>query len=730
MGNSTFCDHCGLPVPGATFEKSAIAESDLVPCYCCFGCRFAAELGRTQGPHGVAGNAMFRLALSVFLSLNVMIFTVLLWTQDVYGDAATGTVSALGMWDVARYLCMLFSLPVLYLLGLPVATEAWIALRRGVLSTDLLLIVGTLAAYLYSIVSTVRGAGAVYFEVGCVVLVLVTLGRWLEAHGKQRTAAVLESLEKLLPLSVHRREGEQLVEIPLDDVRVGDRLVVRAGERIPCDGRITAGVASIDAQLLTGESRPQVRETSDMVVGGTLDLDGTLTIEVTAPPRGGTWRRLLDCVREARLQKGRYEQLADRLAAAFLPLVFVVALGAFAFHAWFHGVDQGLLAGLAVVLIACPCALGLATPMAVWSALGAAAQNQVLFRNGRALERLAQARVLAFDKTGTLTDGRPSVDRFVSFYPPESEETLSLALSACASSHHDLSRAVQEYCRRQPRTVERSCAVRTLSGRGLEAVFAELSETVFLGSERLMRESGMALSAYGAATIQSLTSQGLSVVCIGRQGNVSGVFGLRECMRPGVNEMLTACRAAKLQVCVLTGDHAVRGQALAAELGVEVRSELLPEDKLAAVGDLRRRFGSTVMIGDGINDAPALTAADVGMALGCGTDVSRESAEVCLLGNDLTKVPWAVELARRTVRIVKQNLFWSLAYNLVGIGLAATGRLNPVWAAAAMMLSGLCVVANSLRLAAASAGAPVVERSSSPSPTSFESATTVGGVST
>ena len=672
---------------------------------------------------------MFRLALSVFLSLNVMIFTMLLWTQDVYDVAATGTPSALGMWDVARYLCMLFSLPVLYLLGLPVAAEAWIALRRGVLSTDLLLIVGTLAAYLYSIFSTVRGAGAVYFEVGCAVLVLVTLGRWFEAHGKQRTAAVLESLEKLLPSTVHRREGEQLAEIPLDDVRIGDRLVVRAGERVPCDGRITAGVASIDAQLLTGESRPQVRETGDTVIGGTLDIDGTLTIEVTAPPRGGTWRRLLDCVREARLQKGRYEQLADRLAAVFLPLVFVVALAAFALHAWFHGVDQGLLAGLAVVLIACPCALGLATPMAVWSALGAAAQNQVLFRNGRALERLAQARVLAFDKTGTLTDGRPSVDRFVDFDQSESDETLSLALSVCASSHHDLSRAVLEYCRRQLRVVERPCVVRTLPGRGLEATFPEWSETVLLGSERLMRESGMVLSEYGEATIQSLTSQGLSVVCIGRQGRVVGVFGLRERLRPGVVAMLTACRIADLQVCVLTGDHRARGEALAGELGVEVRSELLPEDKLAAIGDLRRRLGPTIMIGDGINDAPALTAADVGMALGCGTDVSRESAEICLLGDDLTKVPWAVDLARRTVRIVKQNLFWSLAYNLVGIGLAAAGRLNPVWAAAAMMLSGLCVVANSLRLAAAPAVAAGVDHRPSPPQASYENMPSAGGVS-
>jgi heavy metal translocating P-type ATPase len=696
LNDPCVCTHCGLPIPGeyASDRKHESAE----PIYCCFGCRFAAGL-TAQGSAGTAGGGFFRLALSIFLSLNVMIFTMLLWAQDVYDDSAVRSHSALTLWSLSRYACLLFSMPVLLLLGAPLAAEAWKGVRRGRFSTDLLLIVGTAAAYAYSIVSTVRASGPVYYEIGCAVLVLVTLGRWLEAQGKQRTSAVLESLEQLLPARVLRFDGHATTEIALDEVRIGDRLLVRAGERIPADGRIVSGLASIDAQLLTGESRPQVCETGDAVVGGSLNLDGTLTIEVTAPPRGGTWRRLLDCIRAARLQKGAYEQTAERLARVFIPAVCVTAAGAFAYHTYAHGLDQGLLAALAVVLIACPCALGLATPMAVWSALGTAAGAQVLFRNGRALERLAGARVVAFDKTGTLTDGRPIVDRCVAIHEQNLPELLGRVVAATSASGHELSRTLHAYCLAESHDLAAECQVRTLPGRGLEARFADLAEPVWLGSERLVREQKLAVPAELHSSLALMAKHGLAVVCVGWLGTVRAVFALHENLRPDARQSLEACRAAGLKLVVLTGDHNARGAALEERLGIEVRAELLPEDKLAAVAALRAEHGPTVMIGDGINDAPALTAADVGMALGCGADVSRDSADVCLLGDDLRKIAWSVDLARLTIRIVRQNLFWSLAYNVVGMALAATGRLNPIWAAIAMTVSGLSVVANSLRLA-------------------------------
>lgn len=697
MSTSAVCDHCGLPIPGAA---PAVDHGHQEPEYCCFGCRLAADILREGTADGELGRTCLRLGLSIFLSLNVMIFTMWLWTQDVYGpDGVNGGTAAAVLWSVCRYACLVFSLPVLWMLGRPVAEGAWQSLRRGAPTTDLLLIAGTAAAYAYSVASTIRGSGPVYYEIGCAVLVLVTLGRWLEARGKQQAAAALESLEKLLPTEVRRTVDGVVQTVPLDDVVLGDRLVVRAGERIPTDGRIVRGVASIDARIWTGESRPQVREPGDDVLGGTLNLDGDLTIEATAEPRGGTWRKLVECMRDARQMKGRHQQLVDRIARWFMPLVAVVALATLIYHTRTAGFDHGLLAGLAVVLVACPCALGLATPLAVWAGLGTAARAQVLFRHGEALERLAAVRVAAFDKTGTLTDGRPVVERVVFAEHESSAEVLGRTSAVAATSEHDLSRAVVEYCRARHVGTLPHCDVRTQPGRGLVATFADLTDPVVVGNERLMRETGQTASASLAAAVAEFADAGMPLTCVGWDGRVRAVFGFREQLRDGVQATLAGCRRSATAVEVLTGDHAARGRALARELDVPVRAELLPDDKVAAVAELRRRYGPIVMIGDGLNDAPALTAADVGLALGCGADVSRQAADVCLLGTDLRRVPWSIALARQTVRIVRQNLFWSFFYNIIGIGLAASGRLNPIWAAVAMAVGGLSVVGNSLRLA-------------------------------
>jgi heavy metal translocating P-type ATPase len=694
-----------LPVPG--IPAAAVPDPE-EPEYCCFGCKIAADAARESAVDGDIGKTCLRLGLSIFLSLNVMIFTMWLWTHDVYGSAGgrPDERAADVLWSVCRYACLVFSLPVLWMLGLPLAEGAWRSARRGVPTTDVLLIAGTAAAYVYSVVSTLRGSGAVYFEVGCAVLVLVTLGRWLEARGKQRATAALDSMEKLLPSEVRLCEGSETRLVPLDAVRIGDRLRVCAGERVPVDGRIVRGTASIDSQILTGESRPTVVEAGDSVIGGTLNLDGDLTIQASEPPHGGTWRRLLDCLRSARQTKGRHQQLADRAAAWFLPLVAVVAATTFAVHGLTGGIDRGLLAALAVVLVACPCALGLATPLAVWASLGTAARAQVLFRNGESLERLAGVRAAAFDKTGTLTDGRPVVERFEIAEGDSSEEVSARTAGIVAGSTHDLSRAIGEYLRVRQVGATPEAAVRTLAGRGVEATFHGNPVVAYLGSVRLMRERESEFPPALLEAVDRAAAAGMPLACVGWGGRVRGLFAFREHFRPAAESAVRAVQAAGLCVEVLTGDHARRGMETARRLGVVVRAELLPEDKVAAVGELRRTVGPTLLVGDGINDAPALAAADVGMALGCGADVSRQTADVCLLGDDLTRVAWSIELARQTVTVIRQNLFWSFAYNVAGIALAATGRLNPVWAAAAMAAGGISVVANSLRLTAFPPPAP------------------------
>jgi heavy metal translocating P-type ATPase len=404
---------------------------------------------------------------------------------------------------------------------------------------------------------------------------------------------------------------------------------------------------------------------------------------------------MIDLVEQARKSKGRYERLADRVTAWFLPTVILVAIGALTWHGVYHGIEQGILAGLAVLLIACPCALGLATPLAVWSALGRAARAQIVFRNGAALEHLALVKAIRFDKTGTLTTGNPAVSRLVASCGDEPAREMAAALAVASS--HSYAAAIRDFVRprQEVRTVQ---SARTLPGLG---VVGEVDgHRCYLGSQRLMAMHGLAFDETMSRAVADADDAGQSLTCVGWDGMVRGIFVFREELRPEVSATIAELRAYGLDVAVLTGDSVARGAALARELALPVRAALLPEDKVAALAEARRSFGPVAMVGDGINDAPALAASDVGIALGCGTDVSRDSAAVCLLGNDLLHVPCALALARRTVRVIRQNLFWAFAYNVLGIGLACTGRLNPVLAALAMVLSSFLVVTNSLRLGA------------------------------
>jgi heavy metal translocating P-type ATPase len=717
------CAYCGLPIPQPWWPWTApTAPADGEKAYCCFGCRFAAAVTRQQGEEGAANWTLVCLGTAVFLTMNVMVFTMALWTQDFYqGQGETPGQLALVLHGLFRYLCLLFALPVILLLGVPLLENAWGHLRRGLVHTDLLLVVGVAASYLYSVISVVRDDGPVYFEVGCVVLVLVTVGRWLEARGRLQALAAIDALHRLLPARARLvRDGEE-VWVPPEVVHRGDRVRVLPGERIPCDGQVLQHAAAVDEQVVTGESKPAVKEPGDAVYGGSLNLDGDLLITATAEPGDTVLARMIELVRRGQQLKGHFERLADRVTAVFLPAVMVVAGAAAAWHGSRHGLADGILTGLAVLLIACPCALGLATPMAVWSARGRAALAQVLFRHGEALERLASIRAIRIDKTGTLTTGTPAVAEFATAPDGDRDEVLKLAAVLAASSTHSYSQAIRQLADLETPVGRPSLAVRTaregrptrlglinvqtLAGRGIIGRVEQANSTapesctrVLLGSPRLMAENALNWPPSFLAATDRARVSGQPLTCIGWEGEVRGVFVFREQLRPEAAEAIARLREQGLDVAILTGDSTAPASALGKELGVPVVADLLPDGKVAALAEARRRLGPVAMVGDGLNDAPALAAGDVGIALGCGTEVSRDSASVCLLGNDLGRLPWLIDLARRTVRVVRQNLFWAFVYNLVGVGFACTGRLNPVLAALAMVLSSLLVVANSLRL--------------------------------
>jgi heavy metal translocating P-type ATPase len=671
-----------------------------LPQFCCFGCRFASAVTRERGETGAIRWTLTRLGLSIFLSMNVMAFSMALWTVDVYGEEQTGTLAA-PLFGLFRYLCLLFSLPVLILLGEPLLDSAWQALRRGWLSTDLLLLTGTAAAFVLSAVSVFRDHGPIYFEVACVILVMVTLGRWFEAAGRQRAGAALDELQRLLPEFVRVLRDGREIQVAAARVVPGDRLRVLPGERFATDGRLVDGRSAVDQQVLTGESQPVIRSAGDTVLAGTLNLDGAVVVEATSDPGGGTLDRLIAAVKQAREAKGYYQALADRISAWVFPAIAAIALATFAWHWADASFDRGVTAALAVVLVACPCALGLATPLAAWTALGVAARKHVLFKSGLALERLAGVRAVRFDKTGTLTSGAVRVVRYVAREGRDDlgNRTLLAQVSGLtAASLHPFARAVHEFA------AERSSPagmteVHELAGRGLAGRAVDTGETVSLGSLAFMQELHLSVPKALAPVLTHSDANGHSLACVGCGGEVRAVFQLEEALRPGAIDAVDGCRRLGLDVGVLTGDHHGCGRWLAAQLGAPVLAGLMPEQKLAAIREAQAQVGPVAMVGDGINDAPALAASDVGVALGCGADVSRDAALVCLLSDDPEELVWAIGFARQVVRVMRRNLVWAFTYNCVGVALAVGGQLNPALAALLMVVSSVLVVRSALSLA-------------------------------
>jgi len=698
------CDYCGLPVPSRQRAREA-TDDQSQPVYCCSGCRFAASiLSSDVDADGHARRTMLKLGLAVFFAMNVMVFSMALWSRDVYAEQlqAAGPLAD-ALYQVFRYLALLFCLPVLLLLGEPLAVGVWQAARRATITTDVLLLLGILAAFAYSLLSVIAGEGHVYFDVAALILVFLTLGRWFEAQGKLRSGQALDALAKLLPETAHVLREGRVVDVPRDEAAVGEQLLVFPGERFVVDGIIRSGKAAIDEQTITGESQAVSKQPGDAVYSGTLNLDGDLRIGVTAAAGSETVSRMLDLVRQSRRERGHYQRLADRITIWFVPAVAIVAVATAWWHAQHGGIDAGILAGLAVVLIACPCALGLATPMALWIALGRAARSQVLFRNGQSLEQLAQVKFLFFDKTGTLTSGETRVGAFVCDSTSDPRDVLQRAAALAAVSNHCLAGAIKRFVE-EPVKVDEVEVLNTIPGCGLRARLRStdrhvpLGEEVLLGNLPWLRDQGYAIESGLWSDVLAAGGSDATLSAIGWSGRVHGVFMFQEQLRLEAAAALAECRKLGLGVGVVTGDRQTRAEQLASTLGVPVQAEQLPEDKVAAIRNARAHPGLVAMVGDGINDAPALAASDVGIAMGCGADLSRDTATVCLLSNDLARVAWTVELARQTVRIIRQNLCWAFSYNVVGITLAATGRLSPVWSAVAMVASSVFVVSNSLRL--------------------------------
>ena len=590
--------------------------------------------------------------------------------------------------------------PVQFWLGARFYIAGWKAVRAGAGNMDLLVALGTSAAWGLSCWSLLTGHGheGLYFESSALIVTFVLLGKFLEGRAKGQTGAAIRALMRLRPETARVRRDGADVELPIGEVRVGDVVLVRPGERIPVDGRIVEGIAAIDASMITGESLPVEAAPGARVAAGAIDTDGLLAIETTAVGAETMVARIVRMVEDAQATKAPIQLLVDRVSAVFVPVV--LGLAALTFLGWWvlaGDARAGLLHAVSVLVIACPCALGLATPTAIMVGTGAAARGGILIKDAVALERAHDVTLVAFDKTGTLTEGKPALTDIL----PEAGNTadmLRLAASLQAGSEHPLAAAVRIRAGTDGIEVPTAGAFRALAGRG---VAGEVDGTgIALGNGRLMDENGIDTAPlHGPAS--ALEASGHTIAWLGKvqPPQLLGLLAFSDTAKPGASRAVVRLHKLGVKCAMLSGDSEGAARAVAGALGIEtVLSGLLPGDKAAEIARLKRGDDIVAMVGDGINDAPALAAADIGIAMGNGTDVAMESAGITLMRGDPGLVADAIDISRRTAAKIRQGLFWAFAYNALGIPLAAAGYLSPVLAGAAMALSSVSVVGNALLL--------------------------------
>jgi cation-transporting ATPase V/Cu+-exporting ATPase len=597
-----------------------------------------------------------------------------------------------------RLAALALATPVQFWVGWPFLREAARRARRGSANMDTLIAMGTLAAYGFSVAQLLTGGMELYFEAAAVIITFLVLGRYFEARAKGRAGQAIRALLELGAKEARVLRDGREVMVPVEQVAVGDLLRVRPGEKVPTDGEVVAGASAVDESMLTGESVPVEKAPGDPVAGATLNTSGALTVRATRVGADTALAQIVRLVEDAQASKGQIQRLADRVAGVFVPLVIAIALATFAGWAVLAGDPQaGLVAAVAVLIIACPCALGLATPTAIMVGTGRGAELGVLIKGVEVLEQTRRITTVVFDKTGTLTRGEMALTDAVPAPGLDEAELLARAGAVEADSEHPIGQAIASAARDRVGPLPPASRFEALAGRGARADVD--GSTVSVGRRKLLADAGLLLPAALENAAEQLEGEGKTAVFAGWDGEVRGVLAVADTLKDGAAELVGRLHSMGLEVAMLTGDNARTAQAIAGRVGIDrVLAEVLPDDKVGEVVRLQREGRMVAMVGDGVNDAPALVQADLGIAIGTSTDVAIEASDLTLLRGDLAGVATAIELSRRTYRTIVQNLGWAFGYNVAAIPLAALGLLSPIVAGAAMALSSVSVVGNSLRL--------------------------------
>ncbi len=680
------CSHCRLPIGLRALRRTLDGEAR---AFCCYGCciAFLVKSGRTE--ESEAAWLLIRLGVGAFLSMNVMLISLLLYVDDFSGADAQ-------MLPWIHLLLWLFATPALVILGWPYVRETWAHALEGRMTSSALVVLGVSAAYAYSMFASIEGGGQVYFDTATMVLMLFTVGNYLEAAGRARAARDLEPLLAAESESATVVDGKEESRRPVRQVEAGMLVRVRPSERIPVDGVVLEGESNTDEAVITGESRQVAKSVGSTVIAGSINLDGPLLIQCSGAGTATRWAQICRSVRDALSRRSPTQRLADRVVGASVPLVLV--LGGLTIVYWAQSLpfDRALLIGLSVLVVACPCAVGLAAPMATSLGIGRLARSGCLVRDPGALEALAGTRLLAFDKTGTLTSGKPHIVA-IETEDAGPGEVLARAAGLERYSEHGLAHAITMAAAAQGLEPVMTRDVRAVPGRGIRG--SADGQAVAAGNSTLMSELGWPLAPALDRRARSLEASGHTVIYVGWGKRVHAVLGLDDTPLPEARSTIEALRGLGLDIALLTGDLAHAALRVGAVAGIkDIQAGLSPEAKRAALDRYRQDYEAVAMVGDGLNDGPVLAEADVGIAVGSATDLARETAALVLPSGGLWMLPWVVSVARLVRRTILTNLMWAFGYNLVALTLAAFGLLQPVLAAAIMASSSLLLVVNSLRL--------------------------------
>ncbi|WP_375738667.1 heavy metal translocating P-type ATPase [Pseudomonas boanensis] len=639
---------------------------------------------------GVLALAMLRAGAFIALAAGA---TLLTWVP----------IPALPWFTWGMWLFLLVT-PVQFIGGWSFYKGAWNAIRTRNINMDFLIALGTSVAYFYSVavlfapdVLPVKVEERdIYFEVSAVIIAFVLLGKYMEEIIKKKSSAAVRRLLDLKPATAHVLRDGQEVELPAENVMAGEFLIVKPGEKIPTDGEVTEGTSTVDESMLTGESMPVDKKPGSAVIGGTLNRSGVFTFKASRIGADTALAQIIRMVEEAQASTAQIQRLADQVTGYFVPAVVAVAFLALVGWTIAGSFPQGLLAFIAVLIISCPCALGVATPAALMVGVGKGADNGILIRGGEVLERAEKLSTVVFDKTGTITRGEPNVTDVISFDATPESEVLMLAAAVESGSEHPLGEAIVRAARHRGISLPKATGISGIAGHGIEGSID--SRKIWLGNRRLFARQRISIET-AEASLVALEADGKTAMLVGVDSRLLGVIAVADTVKPEAAEAVTALKATGIKVVLLSGDNRRTAEAVARQVGIErVIAEVLPDDKVVVIRQLQSEGQVVAMVGDGVNDAPALAAADIGIAIGSGSDVAKETGSIILIRDDVRDVVAAIQLSRATMIKIKQNLFWAFIYNSIGIPVAALGFLNPILAAAAMALSSLSVIVNSALL--------------------------------